>query len=132
MAVAKVNMKNHFYGLATGRFIVMKNHFYDLVCGHVIVARAYGAGAASGGCFNLAVAIGLYVASYCLVYTACEVVGALLAAGLFRVFLPINFGGKAGLFAKCTKRVLGDVHLVTSPSFCSYSSAASLRCMIYS
>ena len=60
VAVARVNMKNHFYGLAIGRVIVMKNHFYDLACGHVIVARAYGAGAASGGCFNVAVAIGLY------------------------------------------------------------------------
>ena len=85
-------------------------------------------------------AIGLDVASYCLVYTACEVVGALLAAGIFRVFVPSNFGGKAGLFAKCTSMFLGTFILVLtvgldeinkSPSG-AYSSAASLRCMIYS
>ena len=115
VAVAKENKKNHFYGLAIGRLIVKKNHFYGLAIGHVIVARAYGAGAASGGCFNLAVAIGLYVASYCLVYTACEVVGALLAAGLLRVFPPITSVARQACLRSAPSGFLGTFILLQVP-----------------
>merc|ERR1719156_28558 len=64
------------------------NHWYGLAIGFVIVAGAYGAGAISGGCFNPAVAI--------VLYTAAELLGAGLAAGLFKVVRPEDFGGEAG------------------------------------
>ena len=41
----------------------MNNHFIGIAMGHVFVAGAYGAGAVSGECFNLAVIIGAEVAS---------------------------------------------------------------------
>ena len=55
------------------------------------IAGAYGAGAVSGGCFNPAVAFGIDVSSahlgigWCVVYTVFELVGAVLAAVLFKV-----------------------------------------------
>ena len=66
-----------------------------LAIGFVIVAGAYGAGAVSGGCLNPAVVFGIDVSSShlsfgaCLVYTACELIGAALAAGLFKVVRPM-------------------------------------------
>merc|ERR1719498_338466 len=74
------------------------NQFYGLAIGFVIVAGAYGAGAISGGCFNPAVALGLDVSSagvgfgWSLAYTGYELIGAALAAGLFRICRPDNFG----------------------------------------
>merc|ERR1719231_2054542 len=67
------------------------NQFYGLAIGFVIIAGAYGAGAISGGAFNPAVALGLDVSSagvgfgWGFAYTAYEVVGAVMACGLFRV-----------------------------------------------
>ena len=92
------------------------NHFYGLANGHDIVARAYGAGAVSGGCSNLAVAIGLDVASihlgfgYCLVYTACEVVGASLVAGHLQGLSPHQLRWRGRLGCEVPQRVPGDVH----------------------
>merc|ERR1719181_443965 len=85
-----------------------KNKFYGLAIGFVIVAGAYGAGAISGGCFNPAVAFGIDTASFahgfgwCLAYTAFELIGAALAAGLFYVVRPEDFGGERGVVAKLT------------------------------
>jgi aquaporin Z len=121
------------------------NKYYGLAIGFVIVAGAYGAGAISGGCFNPAVAVGIDVASlhkgfgWCLIYTAAELVGAGLAAGLFKVVRPEDFGGEAGLPAKLTSEFLGTYMLVFtvglnvcagSPA-AAFSIAASLMCMIY-
>ncbi len=104
-----------------------KNHFYGLAICHVIVAKDHVARTVFGRCFNIVVAIGVDVASihvgfgYRFVYTAREVVGALLAAGLFRVCRPIDFGGEAGLVAKCTTEFLGKRACArcSTPSCCS-------------
>merc|ERR1719352_1918838 len=70
------------------------NHYYGLAIGFVIVAGAYGAGAVSGGCFNPAVAFGIDVSSahlgigWSVVYTVFELIGAALAAVLFKVIRP--------------------------------------------
>jgi len=70
------------------------NQFYGLAIGFVVIAGGYGAGHISGGCFNPAVALGIDLSSaalgfgWCLPYGVFELVGAALAAGLFRVVRP--------------------------------------------
>jgi len=123
------------------------NQFYGLAIGFVVIAGAYGAGAISGGCFNPAVAIGLDISSaflgvkWCVAYTVFEFMGAALAAGLFRVVRPEEFGDapENKLPAKLTSEFLGTYMLVLtvglnvlaqSPA-AAFSIAASLMCMIY-
>merc|ERR1719487_2396106 len=75
--------------------------FYGLAIGFVIIAGGYAAGVISGGCFNPAVALGLDVSSlglgfgWGLLYVVYELAGAALAAALFRVVRPDDFGGDA-------------------------------------
>jgi len=121
--------------------------WFGLAIGFVIVAGAYGAGAVSGGCFNPAVAFGIDVSSaqlgfgWCVAYTVFEIIGAALAAGLFKVVRPN--GGEADeeypLSAKLVSEFIGTYILVltvglnvlgSSPAG-AFSIAASLMCMIY-
>lgn len=123
------------------------NQYYGLAIGFVVIAGAYGAGAISGGCFNPAVAIGLDISSaflgvkWCLAYTVFECMGAALAAGLFRVVRPEDFGPapENKLPARLTSEFLGTYMLVLtvglnvlaqSPA-AAFSIAASLMSMIY-
>jgi aquaporin Z len=123
------------------------NQYFGLAIGFVIVAGAYGAGAVSGGCFNPAVAIGIDVSSahlgigWCLVYTVCELAGAGLAAGLFKVVRP-NGGEESEEYSNTSKLVsefLGTYVLVLTVGLNvlgqskagAFSIAASLMCMIY-
>eukprot|EP00747_Dinoflagellata_sp_TGD_P126002 gnl/TRDRNA2_/TRDRNA2_174230_c4_seq5.p1 gnl/TRDRNA2_/TRDRNA2_174230_c4~~gnl/TRDRNA2_/TRDRNA2_174230_c4_seq5.p1 ORF type:complete len:457 (-),score=111.66 gnl/TRDRNA2_/TRDRNA2_174230_c4_seq5:107-1477(-) len=132
-----------------------KNEFYGLAIGFVIVAGGYGAGHISGGCFNPAVAFGIDVSSahlgfgWALAYTGFEVLGAALAAFLFRVCRPEDFDEavteqnindyKYQLATKLCSEFLGTYFLVLtvglnviggSPAG-AYSIAAALMCMIY-
>jgi aquaporin Z len=124
---------------------VAKNDYYGLAIGFVVVAGAYGAGAISGGCFNPAVAIGVDVSSahlgigWSLAYVAFELVGCALAAILFKVVRPGDFGAEAGMPSKLASEFLGTFMLVLtvglnvlgkSPAG-AFSIAASLMCMIY-
>jgi len=122
------------------------NQFFGLAIGFVIVAGAYGAGAVSGGCFNPAVAIGIDASGamqgsfgWCLVYTVCEFVGAALAAVMFKLVRPQEFGGEKGPATDLISEFLGTYILVLtvglnvlgkSPAG-AFSIAASLMCMIY-
>jgi len=121
-------------------------NWFGLAIGFVIVAGAYGAGAVSGGCFNPAVAIGIdvshsFVPFYSLAYTAFELIGAALAAGLFKVIRPK--GGEENedyaLPSKLASEFIGTYILVLtvglnvlakSPAG-AFSIAASLMCMIF-
>merc|ERR1719388_251979 len=127
--------------------------FYGLAIGFVVVAGGYGAGSISGGAFNPAVALGLDVSSagvgfgWGFAYTGYEIVGAALAAGLFRVCRPDDFGEELEgpdkdqykLGTKCVSEFIGTFILVltvglnvltTSPAG-AFSIAASLMCMIF-
>jgi aquaporin Z len=132
VATAKKNEPNQYFGLAIG---------------FVIIAGGYAAGGISGGAFNPAVAIGIDTSSaglgfgWCFAYAAFEFLGAALAAGLFRVVRPDEFGGSSeyGLPAKLCSEFLGTFYLVLtvglnvlgkSPA-AVWSIAASLMCMIY-
>jgi len=126
------------------------NQFFGLAIGFVIVAGAYGGGVVSGGCFNPAVAFGVYTGgnhspgslSYFPVYATFEFVGGALAAFLFKQVRPDAFeDGESGaeMKAKVISEALGTYMLVLtvglnvlakSPSG-AFSIAASLMCMIF-
>jgi aquaporin Z len=122
--------------------------WFGLAIGFVIVAGAYGAGAVSGGCFNPAVATGIAVSgssyTHLLPYFISELVGAGLAAGIFKVVRPDGevvsekSGVEPTLVSKLTAEFLGTYFLVltvglnvlgASPAG-AFSIAASLMCMI--
>jgi len=123
------------------------NQYFGLAIGFVIVAGGYAGGGVSGGAFNPAVAFGIDTASaglgfgWSFAYLAYELVGAALAAGLYRVVHPEEYtpGAATGLGAKCCSEFLGTFFLVLtvglnvlggSPAV-AWSIAASLMCMIY-
>merc|ERR1719388_234331 len=123
------------------------NQFFGLAIGFVIIAGGYAAGGISGGAFNPAVAFGIDVSSaglgfgWSFAYTAYEFLGAAIAAGMFRVVRPDEFGGKSeySLGTKLVSEFLGTFFLVLtvglnvlgkSPAPV-WSIAASLMCMIY-
>jgi len=122
-----------------------KNQYFGLAIGFCVVAGAYGAGAVSGGCFNPAVALGLDASSYSvgfgnsLAYIAFELVGAAMAAGLFSVVRPEDFGGEKGNMQKLVSEFLGTFILVLTVGLnvlaganaAALSIAASLAAMIY-
>jgi aquaporin Z len=72
--------------------------FAPLAIGFVLLAGAHGAGAISGGCFNPAVAFAIDVSSaglgfgWSIAYAGFELVGAALAAVLYRLTRPAAFG----------------------------------------
>jgi aquaporin Z len=124
-----------------------KNQYYGLAIGFVVVAGAYGAGTVSGGCFNPAVAFGIDVANamhgfgWSFAYLAFELIGAALAAVLFKVVRPGDFGEgeEKPLAARLTSEFLGTFMLVLtvglnvlgkSPAG-AFSIAAALMSMIY-
>jgi len=99
--------------------------FYGLSIGLVIVAGAYGAGAVSGGCFNPAVALGVYTGGnhnsdtlrYLPIYVFFQLVGAGLATFVFKKVRPAKFeAGKKGaeLQAKVISEFLGTYMLVVT------------------
>jgi len=122
------------------------NQYYGLAIGFVIIAGGYAAGSISGGAFNPAVAVGIDIASVrlgfgaSLAYIVAELIGAALAAALYRVVRPEEYGGTAGaLSTKCVSEFIGTFFLVLtvglnvmarSPA-AAWSIAASLMCMIY-
>lgn len=123
------------------------NQYYGLAIGSVIIAGGYAVGNISGGAFNPAVALGIDLASiskgfgHSLSYTVFEFIGALLAAGAFRLVRPEDFAaGPAGqLSSKLFAEFLGTYFLVVTVGFCvlggttaaAWSIAASLMVMIY-
>jgi aquaporin Z len=123
------------------------NQFFGLAIGFVIIAGGYAAGNISGGAFNPAVAFGIDISSAGLgfgwgfAYAAYEIAGAALAALVFRVVRPDEFGGSSdySLSTKLVSEFLGTFYLVLtvglnvlgkSPAPV-WSIAASLMCMIY-
>jgi len=123
------------------------NQFYGLAIGFVIIAGAYGAGAVSGGCFNPAVALGIDVSSagmgfgWGFAYAGYEILGAALAAGMFRVVRPDEFEGPSdySLGTKLCSEFIGTYFLVLTVGLNVlgksagpvWSIAASLMSMIY-
>lgn len=126
------------------------NQFYGLAIGFVVVAGAYGAGAVSGGCFNPAVAIGIDMSSaflgfgWSIVYAFFELLGAALAALLFKVVRPGDFQGclsdsRDEVLPKLMSEFIGTYLLVVTAGLnvlgnspaSAFSIAASLMCTVY-
>jgi aquaporin Z len=128
----------------------LTNDYYGLAIGFVIVAGAYGAGVVSGGCFNPAVAFGIDITSagssvgWCVMYIMFEMLGSILAVGMFLVVRPEefdkNYNQTKSLASKLVSEFIGTYMLVLtvglnvmgkSPAG-AFSIAAALMCMIYS
>ena len=88
-----------------------------------VVAGAYGAGAVSGGCFNPAVALGIDVSSafrgfgWSIAYVIFELLGAAMAAALFKVVRPEDFGGEKSQMTELVSEFLGTYMLVSGWHF---------------
>jgi len=123
------------------------NEYYGIAIGFVIIsAGVYSAGQVSGGCFNPAVAIGIDISSlskgfgWCLAFLIWECVGAVLAAVLFRVVRPEDFGAPAGgAAAETMSEFIGTFFVVLTVGLNvmgrtpdgAWAIAASLLSMIY-
>lgn len=126
------------------------NQYYGIAIGFVIVAGAYGAGNISGGCFNPAVALALDASSvssgfgYSLIYILFELLGALLAVGLFQVCRPEEktdamAPAEYAMPAKLMSEFIGTymlvltvgLNVITKSVAGAFSIAASLMCMIF-
>eukprot|EP00928_Gymnodinium_smaydae_P008191 TRINITY_DN1297_c1_g1_i1.p1 TRINITY_DN1297_c1_g1~~TRINITY_DN1297_c1_g1_i1.p1 ORF type:complete len:477 (-),score=106.52 TRINITY_DN1297_c1_g1_i1:53-1285(-) len=141
--------------VAASRMHAGKNEYYGLAIGFVVVAGAYASGHVSAACFNPAVAFGIDLSSAhlgfggCLAYTMYELIGAALAAGLFRVVRPDDYDEALGrsidggedypLSSRLVSEFLGTFMLVVtvgcnvmgkSPA-AALSIASALMCMIY-
>jgi len=103
-----------------------------------------GAGAVSGGCFNPAVAIGLGASSGSkpldyLAYVGFELLGAVLAAGLFKVVRMEDISQKSPLVQKLISEFLGTFILVLTVGLNilgkskagAFSIASALTSMIF-
>jgi len=124
-----------------------KEQFYGLAIGFSVVAGGYGAGSISGGCFNPAVAFGIDASSsslgfgWCFAYLGFELLGAVLAAILFRACRPDDFGGSDsyGLGVRTLSEFLGTfmlvltvgLNVIANSKAAVFSIAASLMCMIF-
>jgi aquaporin Z len=123
------------------------NQFYGLAISFVLVAGGYSAGNISGAAFNPAVAFGIDLSSagvgfgWSIAYSVYEIFGAVLAAALFRVVRPDEFGGSGdySLGRRLVSEFTGTFFLMLtvglnvlgkSPAPV-FSIAASLMCMIY-
>lgn len=81
------------------------SEYFGLAIGSCVTAGGYAIGAVSGGSLNPAVSFGIGIsgtlvggsAINCILYTVFEIIGGLMAAGLFRVTHPSEFakGGDA-------------------------------------
>jgi aquaporin Z len=125
--------------------VAKQTQYYGLAIGFVVVAGAYGAGAISGGCFNPAVAFGIDTSSallgfgWCLVYIVFELIGACLAAIMFKLVRPDQFGGEPTIVTRLISEFIGTFFLVLTVGLnvlgksqaAAFSIAASLMCMIY-
>lgn len=123
------------------------NQYAPLAIGFVVVAGGYGAGRISMGCFNPAVAIGVDFGSisvglgWCAAYASFELLGATLAALLYRLLRPKEFQmSLPDLMPKLLAEFLGTFYLALSVGFNmlptpshagAWSIAASLMSMIY-
>jgi aquaporin Z len=73
------------------------DQFYGLAIGLVFIAGGYSAGHVSGGCFNPALAFGIDVTGaavkfgWSIVYIIFELLGAVLAAVLYRIVRPDDY-----------------------------------------
>jgi len=125
--------------------------FYGLAIGFVVVAGGNAAGGISGGAFNPAVSIGIDVADraagfgWCIAYSCFQIVGALLAALLFRAVRPEEYSMASpndapSLKIKLLSEFIGTFYLCFTVGLCvlgkspatAWAAAAALMGMIYS
>lgn len=132
-----------------------QNNFFALAIGFVLVAGGYAAAGVSGAALNPAVAISVdidnkgFSAHTGFVYSAYELLGAILAAIVYAVCRPEDFqsdsrpldidGYQPSMVARLLSEFLGTFMLVLTVGLClankstvtAWAGAASVMCMIY-
>ena len=113
------------------------------------MAGGHAVGRISGAALNPAVSVALGLGSgkdphWALVWFAAELAGAALAAGVYRILRPEEFGKSTGsppdLRTRCLAEAFGTfmlvvtvgLNIVSGSRATAYSAAAALMCMIYS
>jgi len=125
------------------------NQYFGLAIGLVLMAAIPSGGHISGGCFNPAVALGIDLSSsmmgfyWWISYVCFEILGAVLAAGLYILTDPLSsrnsLGSEANMKARLCAEFIGTFFLVltvglnvvgksNAPVF---SIAAALTCMVF-
>jgi len=125
------------------------NGYYGIAIGGVIAAGAYSGGSISKGCFNPAVALGIDASGggmiYALSYVLFELLGAGMAAGIFKLCRPEDFDVTPredsfdALKPKLAAEFVGTFFLmltvgldiVSGAHAAAISIAAALSCMIF-
>jgi aquaporin Z len=123
-----------------------KNQYYGLAIGFVIIAGGYASGPLGAGCFNPAVAFGIFAGDlfrglgWCIVYTIAELVGATLAVFLFKMVrnedeAPSPSGPEPKLLCEAIGTFMlvltVGLNVLGSSKAGALSIAASLTSMIY-
>jgi len=125
-----------------------RNQFFGLAIGFVVIAGGYAAGGISGACLNPAVSLGIDISHlglhWGMPWVAAELLGASLAALLYRAVRPGEREAAEALrepsmLCRCLSEFLGvfvltltvGLNAITSSMAGAWSAAAALMCMIY-
>lgn len=134
------------------------NEFYGLAIGFVVIAGGYACGQISGGALNPAIAVGIDISAGAfnskqpfitesILYTIYELLGALLAAFLFRLVRPDEYIDpdeegyrEYSLTTVLTSEFIGTFYLCLTVGLCvlckhpatAWAVAAALMSMIFS
>lgn len=120
-----------------------RNQYYGLAISFVVLAGSYGGGAVSGGCFNPAMAIGIDASSgsfgYCFQYICFELAGGVLAALVFALIRPEDYGAERTIIQKLLSEFVGTYILVftmglnvlAQTSAAAFSIGAALTSLTY-
>jgi aquaporin Z len=103
------------------------NTFYGMALGGVVVAGAYGAGPISGGMFNPAITLGIATSdiffegrveqellAWCACFLFFELLGGIIAAFLFYVVRPEEFGREGDIISRLFSEFLGTYVFVVT------------------
>lgn len=133
-----------------------QNHFFGLAIAFVVIAGGYAGGNVSGACLNPAVTLGLDTSGpwplpkswWPYEYVASQMLGAVLAAALFKLVRPEERFQQSPmpsplfespLYSKVISEFFGTFMLVLTVGLCvimnstmtAWAAAASLMCAIY-
>lgn len=107
------------------------NQYFGIAIGGSVVCGAFAAGSISGGAYNPAIALGIDLSSvskgfgYSLAYSLYQLIGAGLAAGVYRLCRPEEFGGEKNGFEQLISEFVGSLVLTTTVGLAIHTGTPS-------